>query len=177
MLEGIKDFFRKKSLRKHRSTVPTMIMPLGQIRSAVAFIDVEDTSFDTCKQALMAFYRENNIKGEIFFFDFRKLGEGERLITSITTTVLKSDLNWFGKPKKEKMDLMSESRPDAFISLMKSDQYPLEYMAACSEAKFKIGRKQLAGNVFDLVISDPSGRDLSEAEAFLAMKAFLNKIK
>ena len=177
MLEGIKAFFRKKSLRKHRSNVPTMIMPLGQIRSAVAFIDVEDTSFAACKQALLTFYRENNIKGEIFFFDFRKLGEGERLITSITTTVLKSDLNWYGCPKREKMDLMLESRPDAFISLMKSDSYPLEYMAACSEAKFKIGRRQLPGNVFDLVISDPAGRNLSEAEAFSAMKAFLNKIK
>ena len=67
----ILDFLRNNALKKHGSKVKTGITPLKDIRTAVAFIDVEDTSFDACKQELMTFYKDNGIKGEIFFFDFR----------------------------------------------------------------------------------------------------------
>ena len=89
MLEPVKEMLRRQSLKKNASTEPTGFVPLDKIRSAVAFIDVEDTSFNECKNTLLLFFREHNIKGDIFFFDFRKLTEGERLITSITTTILK----------------------------------------------------------------------------------------
>ena len=88
MLDSVKDMLRRHSLKKNASTEPTGFVPLSDIRSAVAFIDVEDTSFNECKNSLLLFFREHNIKGDIFFFDFRNLTEGERLITSITTTVL-----------------------------------------------------------------------------------------
>ena len=105
MLEPVKDMLRRQSLKKNASTEPTGFVPLSKIRSAVAFIDVEDTSFNECKNTLLLFFREHNIKGDIFFFDFRKLTEGERLITSITTTILKKDLNWFGKPSRDRVQL------------------------------------------------------------------------
>lgn len=176
MLETVKDFFRKRSLRKHQSTVPTGILPLAQVRSAVAFIDVEDTSFDACKLALQAFFREYNIKGEIFFFDFRKIGNEERLITSITNTVLKKDLDWCGRPSREKTWLMHAAEADLFISLIPGTPFPLEYLAKCSRARFKAGRVQLPGNTFDLVVTDPSGRPLNQKEGFDAMRTFLAKI-
>ena len=172
----LKEFFQRQSLRKSASTEPTGMMPLSAVRSAVAFIDVEDTSFDECKNALMTFFREHGIKGEIFFFDFRKLTEGERLITSITTTVLKKDLNWFGRPSKEKMNLMLSGEPDMFLSLLPKASYPLEYMAASSRARFKVGRAQLEGNIFDLVVRDPAEKQLSEIEAFRGIVRILAKI-
>ena len=174
------DFLRNRALKKHGSQVHTNITPLKDIRTAVAFIDVEDTSFDECKKDIMAFYRDNGIKGEIFFFDFRKIGEAERLITSITNTVLKKDLNFYGKPAREKLDLMLEAKPDLFISLINKDDYPIRYMATCCEAKFKIGRKQLHGDIFDLVITDqkdPEGKSMPEDEIFKSVKALLAKIK
>ena len=73
MLEPVKEMLRRQSLKKNASTEPTGFVPLDKIRSAVAFIDVEDTSFNECKNALLIFFREHNIKGDIFFFDFRKL--------------------------------------------------------------------------------------------------------
>ena len=158
----ITDFLRNRALKKHRSQVRTNITPLKDIRTAVTVIDVEDTSFDNCKKDIMAFYRDNGIKGEIFFFDFRKIGDAERLITSITNTVLKKDLNFYGKPAREKLDLM------------------LEYMATCCEARFKIGRKQLPGNIFDLVITDqatPEGTSTPEDEIFKSVKELLAKVK
>lgn len=174
------DFLRNRALKKHGSQVRTNITPLKDIHTAVVFIDVEDTSFDECKKDIMAFFRENSIKGEIFFFDFRKIGDTERLITSITNTVLKKDLNFFGKPAREKLDLMLAAKPDLFISLINKDDYPIQYMATCCEAKFKIGRKQLPGDIFDLVITeqeDAEGASTPEDEIFKSVKSLLAKIK
>ena len=177
MLEPVKEMLRRQSLKKNASTEPTGFVPLSKIRSAVAFIDVEDTSFNECKNLLMQFFRDHNIKGDIFFFDFRKLTEGERLITSITTTILKKDLNWYGKPSREKVTLMLDGEPDLFISLLPYNDFPIEFMASCSRAHFKVGREQLPGNVYDLVIKDPEGHRLSEAEYCKEMIRFMDKIR
>ena len=48
MVDSVKSFFRKKSLKKYASTVPTGILSMEKVRSAVDIIDVEDTSFDAC---------------------------------------------------------------------------------------------------------------------------------
>ena len=176
MFEFIKDFARKQALKKNASKEPTGITPIDQIRSAVAFINVEDTSFDLCKDAILAFYREHGIKGEIFFFDSRKIGSEERLITSITTTVLRRDLNWFGRPNREKIDLMLNTNADLFISLIKGVEFPIEFMAKCSRAKFKIGREQLPGGTFDLVVADSPEKAFSQAEVFREIKKYLAKI-
>ena len=177
MLESAKEMFRRHSLKKNASTEPTGFVPLEKIHSAVAFIDVEDTSFNECKNTLLLFFREHNIKGDIFFFDFRKLTEGERLITSITTTILKKDLNWYGRPSREKVSLMLDGEPDLFISLLPTNDYPLEFMARCSRAHFKIGRVQLPDDVFDLVIKDPEDRTLNEAEVCKELIKFMAKIR
>ena len=176
MLDSVKTFLRTRSLKKDSSNEPTGFLPMKEIKSAVAFIDVEDTSFDTCKIRLQAFFRDHNIKGDIFFLDFRKITKEERLITSITTTVLRKDLNWFGKPSREKVSLLLGSEPDLFISLIKDDCYPLEYMANLSHARFKIGRRQIYGNVFDLVVNDPAEKSLNEADAFSAIRQILERV-
>lgn len=177
MLDPVKNMLRRQSLKKNQSEIPTHITPLSEIRSAVAFIDVEDTSFHECKNRILAFYREHKMKGEIFFFDFRKLGEGERLITSITTTILKKDLNWFDKPDKEKVAIMLSGEPDLFISLVKGTDYPIEYMAKCCRAKFKIGREQLSGDTFDMIFSDNPDKPSSQDEVFRKMEQILLKIQ
>ena len=33
------------------------------------------------------------------------------------------------------------------------------------------------GNLFDLIISDPAGKDISQMESFNAIKTYLEKIK
>lgn len=177
MLEFAKDIIRRSSLKKNTSTVETGFLPLSKIRSYVAVIDVEDTSFDACKTAIMNYFRSHNINGSVFFQDFRKIGSEDRLITSIQTTITKKDLDWLGRPNKYKMNVLREQNPDVFISLIKDPGFAVEYMARTSNARFKIGRKQLPGNLFDLVITDPSGKDLSQLQSFQAMKEYLNRIQ
>ena len=177
MLDPVKNLMRRHSLKKNASDVPTAIVPLSKIHSAVAFIDVEDTSFHDCKNRIMNFYRQHNMKGEIFFFDFRKLGEGARLITSITTTVLKKDLNWFDKPDKEKVSIMLSGEPDLFISMVDKDDFPIEFMAKCCRAKFKIGRRQLPGDTCDMIFTDRPDKTTSQDEVFKKMIQILEKIQ
>ena len=172
----LKELLRRQSLRKGASEAPTGLLPLGKVRSAVVFIDVEDTSFDQCKNSVLSFFRDHGIKADVFFLDFRKLSKDERLITSITNTILRKDLNWYGRPPKEKVDLMLSGEPDLFISLVDNDSFAIEYMTRCSQAHFKIGRRQLPGDVFDLVVSDPTELHC-EAEVFREMAALLRKIK
>jgi hypothetical protein len=177
MLDFIKDFFRRKSLRKHSSSVPTGILPLSKIHSYVAIIDVEDQSFDACKTAILNFFRSHNIKGCVFFQDFRKIGNEDRLITSIQTTITKKDLDWIGRPSKYKLNVLEEQAPDLFISLVKDPDFAIEYMARTSKARFKIGRRQMEGNLFDFVICDPDGKNISQLDSFTAIKSYLTKIQ
>ena len=177
MFEFVKDIFRKSSLKKHASTVPTGILPLSQIKSYVAIIDVEDTTYDTCKSAILNYFRSMDIRGSVFFQDFRKSGSEDRLITSIQTTITKKDLDWLGRPNKYKLGVLDEQNPDLFISLIKEPDFAIEYMTKTSKARFKIGRKQMDGNLFDLVINDPAGKDISQLESWGAIKNYLGKIR
>lgn len=177
MFEFVKDIFRKSSLKKHASTVPTGILPLSQIKSYVAIIDVEDTTYDTCKSAILNYFRSMDIRGSVFFQDFRKIGSEDRLITSIQTTITKKDLDWVGRPSKYKLNVLGEQAPDLFISLIKDPEFAIEYMARTSTAKFKIGRKQMEGNLFDLVINDPEDKQISQMESFKAIQSYLTKIQ
>ena len=177
MFEFVKNIFRKRSLKKHASDVPTGILPLSQIKSYVAIIDVEDTSYDTCKSSILNYFRSMDIRGSVFFQDFRKIGSEDRLITSIQTTITKKDLDWLGRPNKYKLGVLEEQNPDLFISLIKDPEFAIEYMTKTSKAKFKIGRKQMDGNLFDLVISDPAGKTISQLESFNALKTYLGQIQ
>jgi len=175
-VDWAKNILRKKYLKKYSSDVPTGITQMSDIKTAVACINVEDPTFDDCKLAIQAFYREFNIKGEIFFLDLRKITKEERLITSITNTVLKKDLDWCGKPSDEKIKLLLDSNPDMFISMINSKDFTIEFMAKCSRAKFKIGRQQLPGGTFDLVIADSPEKTYSEVEAFEAIRKFIKNM-
>ena len=84
--------------------------------------------------------------------------------------MLRKDLNWYGKPSREKVQLMLSGQPDLFISLLPMPSYALEYMAACSCAHFKVGRTD--SPVFDLVLN----ADLNEADAFTEITRLLEKI-
>lgn len=177
ILDDIRNYFRRRALRKYSSKVPTSILPLGEIRTATVVIDAQDRQFDACRQVIQAFFRENGIKGEIYFMDLRKIGKEERLITSASTTFLRRDLNWFGWPGAEKINLLRGSSTDLFICLLPDTEYLTQFIAKCSTARYKVGRIQQSGDTFDLVVSDPPGRPLTQTESFEAMKPYLKLIQ
>ena len=124
MLDSIKNFFRQRALRKFISTEPTSLLPLSQIKTANVIIDVEEPGFDILKEEILAWGRSAGIDVSIYFFDFRKLGKDELLLTSINTTIIKKELNWFGMPAADKVGELFRKKSDLFISMVENGNFP-----------------------------------------------------
>lgn len=179
MFDHILDIFRKRKLKKFASDIPTSLLKLSEIKTANIVIDVEEAGFDLLKEDILSWGRSNGIKINIYFFDFRKLGTNELLLTSIQTTVIKKELNWFGMPPIEKVAPLIYEKSDLFISLICNDRFPIDFVSRCSRARFKIGRFDYEGHPFNMIISGSSGADLrSDArKIFSSVTEFLTKIQ
>lgn len=172
MFEKLKELFQAKALLKNAYAGNTSLMPLDGLKSATIIFDVEDTGFNDCKEEMISFLRSKGIRSEVYFFDFRHLEKDELLLTSIQTTVLRKDLNWFGMPAADKMNLLGSKPHDLFISMVGRDSFANRIMSAAAPARFKIGRCAYEGNPYDLVISG----NRSVSEIFALMKESLLKI-
>ena len=179
----IRNYLRRRRLQRDASSVPTGFVPLADISTADVVIDVEEPGFDELKEDILAWGRSNNIKVNIFFIDFRKIGKGELLLTSIQTTILKKELNWYGVPPQEKASLLAEEGRDLFISLIDNGDFPIEYLSKCSKARFKIGRKRFDGDAYDMVMTGECTPEMKASlcsdsrKVFAAIAEFLTKIK
>ena len=179
MFDQILKIFRKRELKKFASDVPTSLLKMSDIKTANVVIDVEEAGFDLLKEDILTWGRNNGIKVNIYFFDFRKLGANELLLTSIQTTVIKRELNWFGMPPIEKVAPLIYENSDLFISLICNDRFPIRFVSNCSRARFKIGRYEYEGHPFNLIMSGSTGADLrSDArQIFASATELLKKIQ
>ena len=179
MFDQILKIFRKRKLKKFASDVQTSLLKMSDIKTANVVIDVEEAGFDLLKEDILTWGRNNGIKVNIYFFDFRKLGANELLLTSIQTTVIKRELNWFGMPPIEKVAPLIYENSDLFISLICNDRFPIRFVSNCSRARFKIGRYEYEGHPFNLIMSGSTGADLrSDArQIFASATELLKKIQ
>ena len=179
MFESVKDIFRKRKIRRLASDIPTGFIPLSEISSVNVVVNVEEPGFDLLKEDILAWGRQSNIKVNIFFFDFRKLGKEELLLTSIQTTLLRRELDWLGTPDLAKVAPLIEDKSDLFISLIENGDFPIDFLSKCAKARFKIGRHAYDGNVYNMVLSGSPTADLrSDArEIFANITDFLGKIQ
>ena len=151
MCETIKNFLRRRKIRKNASTIETGLMPVEKISVVNAVIDVQETGFDSLKELILAWGRKKGIKVNIYFFDLRKLKKGEQLLTGIDKTFLRNELSWIGTPSLDKAGPIIHEESDLFISLVDSSEFPIHFLSSCAKAKFKIGRKNYDGDPFDMV--------------------------
>lgn len=179
MLDPIKDIFRKRKLRKFISTEPTSLLPLSAIKTANVVIDVEEPGFDILKEDILAWGRSEGIDVNIYFFDFRKLSKDELLLTSINTTIIKKELNWFGMPTPAKVGELFREKSDIFISMVANGDFPIEFVSKCARARFKIGRYEFEGHAYDMIMAGSAVEDLrsDSREIFAAITEFLKKIQ
>ena len=178
MFDVILRFFRDRKIQKFLSDVPTGIRSLRNISSVNVIIDVEEPGFELLKEDILAWGRQKGLKINIYFLDFRKLGKEELLLTSITTTLLRKELDWIGTPEFSKVGTLLYEHSDLFISLIDNGDFPIEFLSKCSKAKFKIGRYGFDGHVYDMVFTGNPTEDLrSDARRiFAAMTGFIEKI-
>jgi hypothetical protein len=179
MLENVIRFFRNRKLRKFASDLPTGIIPLTEIKTANVVIDVEEPGFDLLKEDILAWGRANKVKVNIYFFDFRKLGKDEILLTTIDKTLLRSGLDWMKTPNVEKIAPLIEEKSDLFLSMIDNGNFPIEFMSKSARARFKVGRKAFDGHAYDMVVLGASTEDLrsDSREIFKEFTTFLLKIK
>ena len=179
MLDPVKNIFRKRMLRKFISTEPTSLIPLSAIKTANVVIDVEEPGFDVLKEDILSWGRSEGIDVNIYFFDFRKLGKDELLLTSINTTIIKRELNWFGMPSADKVGELFREKSDLFISMVANGDFPIEFISKCAKARFKIGRVGFPGHAYDMVLSGGQTIDLRSDSRliFSAIVEFLEKIQ
>lgn len=148
-------------VRRGRSTVPTALIPLSRVRDVLVFVD--GTAPDEDAASICSVVRQ--------YFDYH----------SIPVQILcpgKRDVNLLGILRKRVRGTAEFRQEDLFISLAGSpDNFAAEYEARCSTARFKVGRYQLSGDVFDLVVAVPEDGIPTQLAAFSAIKDFLNKIQ
>ena len=161
------------------SDIPTGFIPLSEISSVNVVVDVEEPGFDQLKEDILAWGRQSGIKVGIFFFDFRKLGKEELLLTSIQTTLLRRELDWIGTPDLAKVTPIIEDKSDLFISLIENGNFPIDFLIKCAKARFKVGRYPYEGHVFNMVFSGSPTADLrsNAREIFANIIEFLGKIQ
>lgn len=179
MFDAVKRFFRNRKLRKYASDLPTGILPFSEIRTVNVVIDVEEAGFDLLKEDVLAWGRNNGLKVNIYFFDFRKLGKDELLLTTIDKTLLRKGLDWLGTPNVIKLSNLFEEKSDLLISMVDNGDFPIEFLSKCARARFKIGRCTFEGHPFDMIVRGASNEDLrsDSRKIFQEVTDFLLKIK
>lgn len=146
-------------IRRHASHAPHGILPLSRIRCATVLVDPEDTEAEAVCSNIEQYFGERNISLHI-------------------CRPVKKDLSIIGCMKNS---CRGEGFPDRdaelFISLMdREDNFLSDYESSRSRAAFKIGRRQLPGKVFDIVVSDPEGSKACQEDVFEFIKEYLGKI-
>lgn len=179
MFDTVIRFFRDRKLRKHVSPLETGLVPFSEIRTVNAVIDVEENGFELLKEDIIAWSKANGLKVSIYFFDFRKLGKDELLLTTIDKTLIRKGLDWLGTPNVEKISPLLEEKSDLFISMIDNGDFPIEFISKCVRARFKVGRHAFPGDAYDMVVSGSSTGDLrsDSRHIFAEITEFLQKVK
>ena len=175
----IRNFVRNKRIRKYTSDVETGFIPLSEISSINVIINVEEPGFEELKDDILAWGKSVGKKVNIYFFDFRKLGKDELLLTSIANTILKRELDWTGMPDFAKIGPLVEEKSDLLISMIDNHEFPIDFLAKCTKARFKIGRHGYDGHPYNMTIAGGETAELrSDArQIFSAITEFITKIK
>ena len=179
MYRFIRNFVRNKRLKKYASDVETGFIPMSEINSINVIIDVEEPGFDDLKEDILAWGRSEGKKVNIYFLDLRRLGKDELLLTSITNTILKKELDWTGMPDLSKISPLIDEKSDMLISLVNNGDFPIDFIARCTKARFKIGRHGYEGHPYNMTLVGGETADLrSEArQIFSTITEFITKIK
>lgn len=152
---------RHIALRRNESMAPHSLRPLSAIRQATVLVAPLHDDSDAVKSSVRQYFSYNNIPVRILSPE-------------------KGDLDLAGTIKRRKRgDHLPANSGELLVCLAGSDDgfWP-EYEARCSNACFKIGRRQLKGGVFDLVVLPPeSGSSPSQSAVFAEIKNYLNIIR
>ncbi len=149
------------ALKRNCSSAPHGLCPLSRINSATVVVDPLSEDASGTASAVKQYFDYHGIPVHILC-----PGRG--------------DLDLAGTVRKKvRGPRAEEGSGELFISLVDRPQsFFAEYEARCSRACFKVGRRQLKGEVFDLVVLAPEGvSEVSQTAVFAEIKNYLNIIR
>ncbi len=152
---------RQIALQRNASHTPHSLCPLTRIHSATVLLDssVEDAA--TARASVKQ------------YFDYQ--GIPVRIIAPA-----KGELDLLGTlRKKVRGPRAQEGSGELFVSLADGPEcFFAEYEARCSHACFKVGRRQLSGEIYDMVVLAPeNSAGVSQSAVFAEIKNYLNIIR
>ncbi len=153
----------------------TGIIPLEEIGVAEVFLDADAPhSAETVKRIYERF-GNRGINVSVFCVHPGRVSDRNR-ITGVRY-ICRKDLSWCDCTKLGRIHPVINIEEDLFISLLPEDSFTVEFIARCSSARFKIGRKQLPGNVYDLVFSETGVEAFDQLQAFENIMDFIERIQ
>lgn len=160
MMNPLKYLLRRAALARSASRTAQCMLPLGDVRTAAVFIDAGRPGADAAETAARKFFGGRNIELLVLRPD-----EGQ--------------LNYAGFMRRRFREPGGAARrEDLFVTLSDDPlDFASEFEARCSPARFKVGCRQLSGDVFDLCVSLPEGGRPDQAAMFGAICEYLLKIK
>lgn len=150
---------RKILLKRNQCKLQTEIRPLKDIRTATVLIDSSEPGYESVVGKVKSFFSSYNIDANVLAPQLK-------------------DMAWPGMIRRKVRYPGNRSRLDGlFINMNPTHNFTSEYEARCSMALFKVGREQLDGDIYDLVVSNPKDGVPTQDEVFSAIQDLLTKIR
>ena len=149
---------RHRALLKCASCIPTGLHPLSRFKTAAVFLDFEERDWEDSKALAEEFFGNHNIEVHFYYNDF-------------------SSANWYGRLKSSERNPDGICDEDLFISLLNSTEFYIRFSASSSRAITKIGRVQLPGNVYDIIVNGADNEDSKQTDSLRTIFDILSKIK
>ncbi|MDO8365368.1 MAG: hypothetical protein Q7T20_01135 [Saprospiraceae bacterium] len=132
-----------------------------------------DASSETARRESLAFIRVLEKQGKkvstLGFFNAKQVPENQPF-----DSFNAQETSWLGQPKSEKATDFVQQKFDLLLTLNPDELVPLEWLAAKSQAAFKIGFATGRPNDFDIQLETPEGKGIRYFTDQLAL--YLGKI-
>lgn len=176
----IPEFIKKRGRRlslswREKDSSKTGVIPLEEIKVTEVFLDADTSDAEDAVKYIYEYFGKKGKKVAVFSLSLGRGSEKKRI--KGVTYIRKKDLSWCDCTKLGRIHPCTNIEEDLFISLLPEDSFPVEFVARCSSARFKIGRKQLSGNVYDLVFSGTEVEAFNQIQAFGNIMDFIERIQ
>jgi hypothetical protein len=172
MLAPLRALLFKKALRE-LLTSQKRTRQVHTLDSARTVGVLFDATSETARKESLEFVRSLEKQGKkvsaLGFFNDKKAPENQ----AFDSFFLK-ETSWLGQPKSEKALGFSNEKFDLLLTLNPDEHPPLEWLAAKSQAAFKIGFATSRPNDFDIQLETPEGKGIRYFTEQLAL--YLGKI-
>lgn len=183
LFKKIKQTLANNSLKKEMASKPRTLesnkFNFDRIKTVGILFDASNPEDFELVKRYVVFLREHAKKVKVMGFFSAKQ------IPSLTYSKLEYDffsskeINWLGKPTTHIIDNFIDEPYDLLIDLNIHDHFALKYIAALSQAKFKVGKyKEADESIYDMMIDADNTQTLKyflrQIDTYITM---LNKVE